>query len=252
MKRIKCIIAYDGTNFLGYQIQNQGRTVQGELEKVLKRMHKGERIRVYASGRTDTHVHALGQVIHFDSPLDLRVENWQKALNAQLPADISIVDVQFVPDTFHARYSSIGKEYHYRVLLKKERDPFLRNYSYHFPYELNMKAMREGMNYFLGTHNFTSFSSAKSTVENRVRTIERFEVIEKADELVFQIRGNGFLYNMVRIIVGTVLEVGIGKRAPSEIPTILDKKDRKFAGKTVPGCGLYLYQVFYKEDIQNF
>ncbi|WAA09401.1 tRNA pseudouridine(38-40) synthase TruA [Fervidibacillus albus] len=246
MKRIKCIVAYDGTNFLGYQIQNQGRTVQGELEKVLKRMHKGERVPVYASGRTDTHVHALGQVIHFDSPLDLRLENWQKALNAQLPEDISILHVEFVPETFHARYSSIGKEYHYRVLLKKERDPFLRNYSYHFPYDVDVKAMRAGMYHFLGTHDFTSFSSAKSTVENRVRTINRFDVIEMEDELQFQIRGNGFLYNMVRIIIGTVLEVGTGKRDPNEIEKILERKDRASAGKTAPGCGLYLYKVFYE------
>lgn len=245
MRRLKCVIAYDGTNFLGYQIQNRGRTVQGELEKVLKNMHKGERIPVHASGRTDTHVHALGQVIHFDSPLKMESGSWIKALNSQLPEDLSVLQAEYVPETFHARYSSCGKEYHYRVLMKKERDPFLRNYTYHFPFDINMEAVKEAMDHFLGTHDFTSFCSAKSTVEDRVRTIERFDVVQEREELLFKIRGNGFLYNMVRIIIGTVLEVGIGKRSPENIPELFEKRDRTLAGKTAPGWGLYLYKVYY-------
>jgi len=245
MKRIKCVIAYDGANFAGYQIQPDKRTVQGEIEKALERMHKGRKIRIHAAGRTDGKVHAVGQVIHFDSPLSLREEQWVKALNALLTDEIAVRKAEFVDSSFHARYSAKGKEYRYRILRKKERDPFLRHYAYHFPEPLDVPAMRKAMGYFVGTHDFTAFCSAKTETEDRVRTIEAFELSETEDEMVFRVRGNGFLYNMVRIIIGTVLEVGSGKRDADEIPEILVRKDRNLAGKTVPGHGLYLWEVFY-------
>jgi tRNA pseudouridine38-40 synthase len=245
MERIKCIIAYDGTNFAGYQLQPNKRTVQGELERALAQIHKGDSIRVYASGRTDASVHAYGQVIHFDSPFAIPEERWAKALNALLPDDIIVKEVNKVPSSFHARFSAKAKEYRYRVRTAQEPDVFLRNYVYHYPYPLNNEAMEKALTYLIGTHDFTSFCSAKTDVEDKVRTIYKAKMFVEKDEIVFQLIGNGFLYNMVRIIVGTMLEVGRGKIKPEDIPFILEKKDRSLAGKTAPGNGLYLWSVQY-------
>ncbi|MCU9615197.1 tRNA pseudouridine(38-40) synthase TruA [Caldibacillus lycopersici] len=245
MKRIKCIVAYDGTHFQGYQVQPNKRTVQGEIEQVLAKMHKNQQVKIYASGRTDANVHAKGQVFHFDSSIFMGEDRWVMALNALLPEDIVILHAQYVANDFHARFSNHGKEYRYRILRKKERDPFLRNYTYHYPFPLNLEKMKQAMKILEGTHDFTSFCSAKTSVTDHIRTIESFTLIETAEELVFQIRGNGFLYNMVRIIVGTMLEVGAGKLQPENIPAILEGRDRSLAGKTVPGHGLYLWKVFY-------
>lgn len=245
MNRVKCIISYDGSEFAGFQVQPNKRTVQGEIEKVLSRMHKGEFIRIHGSGRTDAGVHAKGQVFHFDTDLSLDEKQWIRALNTQLPEDISVLSAELVDSTFHARFSAQEKEYHYYVYTGTNRNPFLRKYSHHYPYGLDVEAMVKAQDYFLGTHDFTSFSSAKSEVEDRVRTISSFEIVEEHEQLIFKIRGNGFLYNMVRIIVGTVLEVGIGKRKPEDIPEIIQAKERAKAGKTAPGQGLYLYKVYY-------
>lgn len=245
MQRVKCIIAYDGTHFEGYQVQPQKRTVQGEIEKVLTRMHKGQKVHVFASGRTDAHVHALGQVIHFDTSIQMTPERWKIALNTMLPDDIAVVASELVDFDFHARFSAKGKEYHYYISLKKDRDPFTRNYYYHYPYPLNLDAMERAAQYFIGTYDFTSFCSAKTTVEDRVRTIEKLKLVRDEEKLFVQIKGNGFLYNMVRIIVGTLLEVGAGKRNPEDILQIINAKDRTKAGKTAPGHGLYLYKVYY-------
>ncbi len=245
MRRLKCVVAYDGTDFEGYQVQPGKRTVQGEIERVLMRMHKGQKIKVYASGRTDARVHAKGQVIHFDTFLNIPEDRWPVALNAMLPGDISILSSEYTDADFHARFSCKKKEYHYYVWLKETRDPFLRNYMYHFPYPLDFRAMEKGMKYFIGTHDFTSFCSAKTEVEDKVRTIEYFDYEKTDHHLIFKICGDGFLYNMVRIIIGTVLETGTGKRKPEDIPEIFAAKDRAKAGKTAPGQGLYLYKVYY-------
>ena len=245
MKRYKCIISYDGSGFSGYQVQPNKRTVQSELEAVLTKMHKGEHIKVAASGRTDAGVHAKGQVIHFDSSLPISEEKWANALNSLLPEDLSVLSVLKVNSSFHARFDAIGKEYHYVLQLSKIRDPFMRYFACHFPYELNIEAMKEASRFFLGTHDFTSFCSAKTEVEDRVRTIEKIDFIIDKNRLTLKFFGNGFLYNMVRILTGTLLEVGIGKRTPEEILHILQKKDRRFAGKTAPAQGLYLMKVFY-------
>ena len=247
MARYKCIIAYDGTAFAGYQVQPEKRTVQSELETALGKMHKGEKVRVTASGRTDAGVHAKGQVIHFDSANELPAENWQKALNALLPSDIVVLDVKLAPDTFHARFDPIGKEYRYVIRRGPLRDPFKRNQAYHFPYPLDFKAMREAISYLVGTHDFTSFCATNTNVVEKVRTIHEIELIEEDDLLVFRFVGSGFLYNMVRILVGTLLEVGSGKRKACEMQDIIAKQDRQCAGKTAPGHGLYLWEVFYPE-----
>ncbi|OSX54346.1 tRNA pseudouridine(38-40) synthase TruA [Anoxybacillus ayderensis] len=244
MRRIKCTIAYDGTHFAGYQIQQQKRTVQGELEHALSIIHKGQFVRVYASGRTDATVHAYGQVIHFDTPLAIPDEKWPKALNALLPDDVIVKEASEVPSSFHARFSVKKKEYRYRVWIG-EKNVFLRHYVYYYPYKLHVTAMNEALRYVIGTHDFTSFCSAKTEIDDKVRTIYEAEVIQEGEELIFRLVGNGFLYNMVRIIVGTVLEVGRGERRAEEMKTILQQKNRSAAGKTAPGHGLYLWHVSY-------
>jgi tRNA pseudouridine38-40 synthase len=245
MQRYKCTISYDGTQFSGYQIQPGKRTIQGEVEAALSKLHKGEHIKISASGRTDAGVHAKGQVIHFDSALAIPTEKWEIALNSILPDDIAVIRVEKVADSFHARFDAIGKEYRYYVHLSPKRDPFKRHYAYQFPYPLDYVAMKEALKYLIGTHDFTSFCSAKTEIEDKVRTIEEIEFFQERDLLVFRFIGNGFLYNMVRILTGTLLEVGSGDRSPYSIPEILEKKDRKFAGKTAPAHGLYLWKVFY-------
>ena len=246
MPKYKCVIAYDGTDFAGYQVQPEKRTIQSEFEAVLAQMHKGTIIKVTASGRTDSGVHAKGQVLHFESPLTFPTENWIKAFSALLPTDIIALEVDIVPDDFHARFHTTGKEYRYIVARSKLRDPFKRNYAYHYPYPLNVKAMREAISYLIGTHDFTSFCSAKTEVVDKVRTIKEMDFEESDDFMVFRFVGEGFLYNMVRILVGTLLDVGSGKMSPQDMSGILDKKDRSFAGKTAPAQGLYLWKVFYK------
>ncbi len=245
MQRYKCIVAYDGTVFAGYQVQPGKRTVQLEIEQALSKIHKGDSVRIAASGRTDAGVHARGQVVHFDSKLQIPGERFKKALNAMLPRDISILDASPVDMDFHARFTSVRKEYRYRISLSEERDPFLRDYAYHYPYPLNLEAMKEAAQYLKGTHDFTSFCSAKTEVVDKVRTVEEIIFNTSDDELVIQFIGNGFLYNMVRIMTGTLLEVGSGKKAPAEMETILAARDRIQAGKTAPGHGLYLWKVDY-------
>jgi len=247
MKRVKCTVAYDGSFFAGYQVQPNKRTVQGEIETALSKLHKGEPIKIFASGRTDAKVHAKGQVIHFDSPLNLPEDKWVKALNSLLPEDIAILESTYVKPNFHARFSVVEKEYRYKIRITKGKDPFLRNYVYHYPYPLNIERMKKGMYYFPGTYDFTSFCSAKTEIEDRVRTISYVDLIEDNEILTFVIRGNGFLYNMVRIIVGTLLEIGSGEKSPDDIPDIIKKMDRDAAGRTAPGHGLYLWKVYYGE-----
>lgn len=245
MQRYKCVIAYVGTAFSGYQIQPNKRTVQSEIEAVLEKIHKGEHVRIFASGRTDAGVHAKGQVIHFDSPLKIPTEKWTIALNALLPDDISVMKTDEVPNDFHARFEVVAKEYRYYIHLSQIRDPFQHHFAYQFKYPLDIDKMVSATKHLLGTHDFTSFCSAKTEVEDRVRTIHKIELVEENGMLVFRFVGNGFLYNMVRILVGTLLEVGACERDAASIPLILASKNRTKAGKTAPAHGLFLWEVFY-------
>lgn len=246
MQRYKVTISYDGTAFSGYQVQPNKRTVQSVIEAVLSKIHKGKDVRIFASGRTDAGVHAKGQVIHFDSELAIPEERWRTALNSMLPSDISVLSVKKVNAQFHARFNATGKEYRYQLSLSRQRDPFLRNYVYHFPYALDMEAMNEGSKYLIGTFDFTSFCSAKTEVEDKIRTIKEIDISQEGDLLILRFRGNGFLYNMVRILVGTLLEVGSGERKPEDLATIIAQKDRSAAGKTAPPQGLFLWKVVYE------
>jgi tRNA pseudouridine38-40 synthase len=253
LQRIKCTIQYDGTNFSGFQIQSNKRTVQFELENTLKRIHKQEEIRITASGRTDKGVHAIGQVIHFDTPIQMTEQAWNKALNALLPDDIYVRSVEKVPNDFHARFSVSKKEYRYRILNRTKPDIFKRHYVCYVKTPLDLSRMKEACKYLIGTHDFTSFSSAKATVKgDKIRTIYEMDIIQEKEEIMLKVVGSGFLYNMVRIIAGTLIEIGSKERDPNEIPAILEAKDRGAAGKTAPPQGLYLWRVEYnnKKDEQ--
>ncbi|HEY4600465.1 MAG TPA: tRNA pseudouridine(38-40) synthase TruA [Cerasibacillus sp.] len=248
MNKVKCIVSYDGTNFSGFQVQPLKRTVQGEIEKALKRIHKGQGIRIYPSGRTDRGVHAIRQTIHYDTPIKMNEDSWKKALNALLPEDVYVKEAQIASSSFHARFSAIEKEYRYIVLNDKEPNLFRRHYVYQFPYALDIDKMQEACQYLEGEHDFTAFSSAKSTAKgSKVRTLYEASCIQKGSEIMFVFRGNGFLYHMVRILVGTLLEVGQGKREPVNIKGLLEQQDRQQSGKTAPPQGLYLWNVTYSD-----
>ncbi|MDZ5713694.1 tRNA pseudouridine(38-40) synthase TruA [Jeotgalibacillus haloalkalitolerans] len=243
--RIKCTVSYDGSQFYGYQVQPGQRTVQGEIEQALSEVHKGRFVRITASGRTDAGVHAMGQVFHFDTDLQVPAAKWPVILNQKIGDDIAILSAEEAPDTFHARFDVKTKEYRYIVNTSPVALPFRRHYAVHYPYTVDIEAMRKAAAHLEGEHDFTSFSSAKTEVIDRVRTIDFIKIEEFEDELIFRVKGNGFLYNMVRIIAGTLLEVGNGKYEPEEVVRMLEAKDRSAAGKTAPAHGLYLWEVNY-------
>ncbi|WP_409252553.1 tRNA pseudouridine(38-40) synthase TruA [Bacillus sp. SCS-153A] len=245
MQRIKCTVAYDGSPFAGYQVQPGKRTVQLEIEKALRTIHKGQEVKITASGRTDAGVHAKGQVFHFDTGLSIPGEKWPTVLNSNLPQEIVVTSAEEVEDEFHARFSAVKKEYRYLVYRTKTADPFKRDFALHYPYQLKVEEMRRAAVYLIGEHDFTSFCSAKTEVEDKVRTIHSIEIEENEEEITFSYIGNGFLYNMVRILSGTLLEVGRGKYSSQEIKGMLEAKDRSAAGKTAAPQGLYLWKVFY-------
>lgn len=249
MRRLKATIAYDGTNFAGYQVQPKQRTVQEEIENILTRMHKSEEVvHVTASGRTDARVHALGQVIHFDTTLNIPVDKYVTALNVQLPGDIRVLDMEEVAPDFHARYSVHGKQYRYIWSCTKIADPFRRFYTTPTKGQKpDVERMKEAAQHIIGTHDFSCFCAANTSVKDKVRTVEALDFEWHGEELHMVIRGNGFLYNMVRIIAGTLWEVGISKREPAELEQIVASMDRGQAGKTAAPQGLYLEKVHYPE-----
>lgn len=244
MRRIKLTIAYDGTNYAGYQVQPNGNTIQAEVESVLTRMHN-QPVKVVASGRTDARVHALGQVLHFDTSLRMPADRFVKALNAMLPDDILVKSAEEVEASFHARYGAKRKEYRY--IVRQEDDPFRRHYAVTVTYSLDTERIRQAIRLLVGTHDFTSFSVTKAEVVDRVRTIYEAEVLETNGELTFRFVGSGFLYNQVRIMVGTLIEVGRGKYEPTDIGRMLAAQDRRAAGITAPPHGLYLWNVNYEK-----
>ncbi|HLR92506.1 MAG TPA: tRNA pseudouridine(38-40) synthase TruA, partial [Atopostipes sp.] len=211
--RYKAIIAYDGTHFSGFQIQPNGRTVQGELERVLKKINKGTFVRIHPAGRTDAGVHARGMVIHFDYLSSIPTEGLFKAMNILTSADISINRLEIVENDFHARYHAISKTYTYRVHNEAIRDPFIRNFTLHHPYSLNREKAEQALRVIVGKHDFTSFCSTKTDKEDKVRTVYEasVDVDESTNIWTFTFHGDGFLYNMIRIIMGTVLEIADGR-----------------------------------------
>lgn len=248
MPRYKAIIAYDGTNFNGFQAQPAGRTVQAEVEHTLRKMNNGKTITIFGSGRTDAGVHAEGQVIHFDYPQTRDLEKMRFALDTQTPEDIAVKAVEIVSDEFHARYHVVEKTYQFRVDIGKPRSPFRRFYASYFPYPIDIKKIERALPDLLGTHDFTSFCASGTEIEDKVRTIHEatLEVNEAGDELIFTFRGDGFLYKMIRILVGTLLKMGNGRMDETTIPAIIAAKDRNLAGPTAHPEGLYLVKVTYE------
>lgn len=241
---MRAIVAYDGTDYSGFQAQPEVPTIQGELEAALQRV-TGESITIFGSGRTDAGVHAKGQVIHFDTNCAIPLDKWAYVLNNQLPDAIIIQAVEEVDPSFHARFDVKVKEYRYCIDNGKTADLYRHRYALHIRHPLDELRMNQAASLLIGTHDFTSFCSAKTVVENKVRTIYDCRV-EREGELVWVIcRGNGFLYNMVRIIAGTLIEIGSGKRPVEEITRILSAADREQAGKTAEAKGLTMWAVTY-------
>lgn len=245
--RILVKMSYLGTNFLGFQIQQQGRTVQQQLEKVLKRMHKTH-VRIHPTSRTDRGVHALEQYFHFDTPLNISTDQWQYALNSALPDDIYIHDVRVVDNDFHCRYDCVGKRYRYRVYQGTHRDPFQYGLKAYEPRTLDYERMQEAAHHFIGTHDFTGFCSQKAEVVSKVRTLYQSEIVPTDEGFDYVVTGSGFLYNMVRVLVAFLIEVGRGKRQPEDVPRLLEAKDRKEVPFTAPAEGLYLEKVYLSPE----
>ncbi|MGD9678296.1 MAG: tRNA pseudouridine(38-40) synthase TruA [Vulcanibacillus sp.] len=243
LKNIKCEISYDGSEYCGYQIQPKLKTIQGEIQKVLTEITKSD-IKVYASGRTDTGVHAKKQVINFYHDSNIPSERWAIALNMLLPDDIVVNTVEEMPLDFHARYDVRVKTYRYSINNQSVCNVFRRDFTLHYPYFLDVGLMNNASKLYIGSHDFSSYSSVKAKL-NRERIIYDSEVWKEGDEIIFQISGNGFLHNMVRILMGTLIQVGNGKISADEFQLILEKKDRKLAGYTVPAKGLTLWDVIY-------
>lgn len=247
MRNIKLTVAYDGTGYHGFQEQRGTGlpTVQGKIENCLSSL-AGRKIQVIGASRTDAGVHAHGQVINFnDGGWNIPIEKVGLALNCVLPDDIAVLDCKEVSCDFHARFSTVSKEYRYSVFNFDTPDPFRRRYSYFIPKSLDVESIRSAASILQGKHDFSAFMSSGCKVTSTVRTIFDIRVDCNGNlvELVF--KGDGFLYNMVRIMAGTLLDVGLGKYPPAIVSEILASKDRKRAGPTVPPQGLYLIAVFY-------
>lgn len=245
MKNIKLIVQYDGSRYKGWQrLGDSDMTVQRKLEDVLSKM-TGEKVEIFGSGRTDAGVHALMQVANFKTNSELSTNEILDYCYRYLPDDIVVKKVKKVDDRFHSRYSVKKKRYLYRILNHPYHDPFTRKYITHVPESLNIKAMEKAANHLVGEHDFSSFTTAKSKKKSRVRKIYDIDINQEHKIVEIMISGSGFLHNMVRIIVGTLIEVGLGKMNTEEVLDILNKKDRRLAGPTAPARGLFLYDVEY-------
>lgn len=248
MKRIKLTVAYDGTDYCGWQIQKNGITVEEVLNRALSRL-TGENITVIGASRTDAGVHARGNVAVFDTNTRIPAERITYALNALLPEDVTVVRSEEVPAGWHPRKCVSVKTYEYRILNREFPDPVRRRDTYFVSFRLDIERMREAAQYLIGEHDFKSFCSAQTTVEDTVRTIYDLDIDKEGDLITIRVRGNGFLYNMVRIIAGTLASVGRGYFEPQDIKAMLAERDRTKAGVTAPPQGLTLMGIEYRTEI---
>ncbi len=244
--RYRAITQYDGTDFLGFQIQAHGRTVQGEIEKVLQQVAQSV-IRVEGAGRTDTGVHATGQVIAFNARWKHSLTDLQRALNAKLPEDIVISDLKTVDSTFHPRFSALSRSYRYTVINQSWPDVLQRRYTYHVKPPLDVRAMNEASRHLIGSHDFASFGKPPRG-ENTVREVSQAEWTANGKLLSLEITANAFLYRMVRTIVGTLIQVGLGQLAASDIKNILEARDLTRSAPPAPAHGLCLVRVTYPAE----
>lgn len=244
LRNIKLLIEYDGTNYSGWQRQKNAVSIQGTIEKAIFKI-TGEKVDLIGASRTDAGVHAKEYVANFNTETKIPDDRIKNALNSKLPRDIVIIDSCEVDLDFHARYNSVGKRYSYTILNRNQPPALNRYYLYHYRRPLNVELMRIGAKYFVGKHDFAAFRNTGSSQKTSVRTILKLDVEQKGDIIIFYISADGFLYNMARIIVGTLVNVGIGKIKPEDIINIMESKDRINAGKAAPAGGLCLEKVFY-------
>ncbi|MDE6709860.1 MAG: tRNA pseudouridine(38-40) synthase TruA [Oscillospiraceae bacterium] len=244
MRNLKVFTAYCGTAYHGFQRQENAVGVQNILEEKLSLLTNGD-VKINGCSRTDTGVHANEYCFSFETEHGIPCNNIIRGMNSILPDDISILSCEEVPADFHARYSCIAKEYEYLILNRLSKDPFLAGRALHYPFKLDIPLIEKAAQDFVGTHDFTSFCGTANLKENTVRTIEYFKVIQNENLVKLIVKGDGFLYNMVRIMVGTLIFINEGKLDAGSIPAIIEAKDRNLAGKTIGAQGLYLNKVFY-------
>lgn len=246
MRNFKLLLAYDGTRYKGWQrLGNSDQTIQGKLEAVLSKM-VGTPVEVIGSGRTDAGVHAMGQVANFHAETIMSCDEICDYLRQYLPEDIGVLSAETVDDRFHSRFHATQKTYLYRIWNSNEPCVFERKYVWPVAEYFDLEAMKMAAEYFLGTHDFLTFCSNKHFKKSSVRTIYALDIERRGEELQFRITGDGFLYNMVRIMVGTLLDVGRGVRKPQDIPSLFEDKNRVEAGMTAPARGLCLMEVAYR------
>ena len=249
MRNFKLTIEYDGSRYQGWQrLPGTDRTIQGKLEQALSRLLE-DPVELSGSGRTDAGVHAMGQVASFHSRTDLSCEALLIRLREVLPEDIGVLSVEEMPPRFHARLHATGKHYRYRIWNSGQPCVFERKYVYVLPQPLDLTRMRKAAEFLTGTHDFRSFCAKKSDKKSTVRTVETIEITKAGEEIRLDFVGNGFLYQMVRILTGTLIEVGQGIRKPESMPSLLEAEDRALAGYTVPAKGLCLMEVSYDSDL---
>lgn len=244
MRNIKLTIEYDGKDFNGWQKQPNKLNIQGTIEKAIESI-VGHEVDLTASGRTDAGVHALGQVANFKTESSIPIEKMAIAINSRLKKSIIIKNAEEVDDRFHSRLSCKKKTYRYIINNSKQGTAIYRNLEYHISNNLDIDKMKEAASFFEGEHDFKAFKASGTSSKNSIRTIYKADVYKKNDRIYIELTGSGFLYNMVRIISGTLVDVGISKIEPKDIPEIINSQKRENAGKTLPAQGLYLVSVEY-------
>ena len=253
MHRFVLKLAYEGTNYHGFQRQEELRTVSGEIEEVLSRLFPGECQNFIGASRTDQGVHALGNILSFDTEAERNPENYERALNSYLPEDIRVLSAWKKTEDFHPRFTIHTKEYRYSIDRARVENPLYQRLYYHYTFPLDLEMIREGIEILKGEHDFTSFANPKAQTllqgGSAVRCITDFRLEEEGEYLHFTVKGNGFLYHMIRILCGTLLEVGRGRISPSALSEILAGKNRRLAGPTAPAKGLCLVHLDYGDAL---
>lgn len=251
MRTLLLTLRFLGTNYHGWQVQENAKSIMEEVQDAVEALF-GTRDPITGCSRTDTGVHADMFCCTLRTENPISCYRLIAGMNAKLPQDIAVSDCIEVPDDFHPRYDATAKQYRYRIWNGKARNPFWEGRAHYVHPPLDVDRMNENAKDFLGTHDFTSFTNSKEVINDNVRTVRRAEVFREGDSIVFLVEADGFLYNMVRIMAGTLLAMETGQRALGSIPAILEARDRSAAGKTAPACGLYLHRVFYedREDIE--
>ena len=245
MRNFIIVLQYDGTRYQGWQRQvSTDNTIQGKIEVLLSKMCEAP-VEIQGAGRTDAGVHAYGQVANFHIETEKSAEEVMEYMNTYLPEDIAVIACEEKPERFHARLNAKGKIYRYCIWNSDRKPVFRRKYVHQVPGKLDVDAMKKAASLLLGTHDYQSFTSTKKGKKSTVRTVERIDIEPVGEEIVFTFKGNGFLYHMVRIMMGTLIETGLGVRKAEDIPAVLEAKDRSKAGHLIPGNGLTLVEVRY-------